>query len=55
VTSINEYFANGFENYFLRDKKYLKNISPVLYNKINNIMEEYEMSYNNEGEYRNAY
>ena len=57
VTSINEYFANGFENYFLRDKEYLKNISPVLYNKINNILEEYEneMNYNNEGEYRNAY
>jgi len=55
ITSINEYFANGFENYFLRDKKYLKNISPVLYNKINNIMEEYEMNYSNEGEYRNAY
>tara|TARA_Y100001970_G_scaffold76688_1_gene97370 strand:- start:65265 stop:65957 length:693 start_codon:yes stop_codon:yes gene_type:complete len=42
VTSINEYFANGFENYFLRDVNYLKSISPVLYNKINNIVEDLE-------------
>ena len=40
VTSINEYFANGFENYFLRDQDYLKRISPILYNKISNILED---------------
>ena len=34
ITSLREYFANGFENYFLRDNNYLKRISPVLYNKI---------------------
>ena len=42
ATSINEYFATGFENYFLRDVNYLKSISPVLYNKINYIMESLE-------------
>ena len=49
VTSINEYFANGFENYFLRDKAYLKNISPTLYNKINDIMDSLEDSPNEIG------
>jgi len=34
VTSYREYFANGFENYFLRDQNYLKKVSPILYNKI---------------------
>lgn len=37
ATSLREYFANGFEHYFLGDKEYLKNISPVLYSKIINI------------------
>tara|TARA_R100000152_G_C6733177_1_gene157615 strand:- start:22 stop:723 length:702 start_codon:yes stop_codon:yes gene_type:complete len=35
ATSIREYFARGFEAYFLfKDHKYLANISPILYNKI---------------------
>jgi hypothetical protein len=35
VTSVREYFARGFEAYFLfKDQKYLANTSPVLYNKI---------------------
>tara|TARA_R100000152_G_C6692926_1_gene124121 strand:+ start:104 stop:805 length:702 start_codon:yes stop_codon:yes gene_type:complete len=35
TTSIREYFARGFEAYFLfRDHKYLANTSPVLYNKL---------------------
>jgi len=34
VTSLREYFANGFENYFLRDQNYLKKVSPRLYDKI---------------------
>ena len=34
ATSAREYFANGFENYFLRDRNYLKKISPALYNSI---------------------
>ena len=38
ITSLREYFANGFEHYFIGDRKYLKNISPILYNKITNIV-----------------
>jgi len=38
ITSLREYFANGFENYFLRDKNYLKKVSPVLYNKIADLL-----------------
>ena len=49
VTSINEYFASGFENYLLKDRDYLKSMSPVLYNKINDILDSLE-EYNNEGE-----
>ena len=34
VTSLREYFANGFEEYLSGDKDYLKEISPSLYIKI---------------------
>ena len=35
ATSLEEYFANGFEAFYLRrDLPRLKSISPVLYNKI---------------------
>ena len=34
VTSIREYFATGFEEYYLKDRKYLQNISPAIYKKI---------------------
>lgn len=34
ITSLREYWANGFENYLLGDKQRLKDISPALYNKI---------------------
>ena len=37
ATSLREYFANGFEHYFLGDKKYLNSISPKLYNKVTDI------------------
>ena len=40
ITSLREYFANGVENYFLRDKSHLREVSPVLYNKINDLLEE---------------
>ena len=33
-TSIREYFANGFEEFYLRDRNYLNTISPKLYRKI---------------------
>ena len=39
VTSIREYFANGFEEYISGDERYLKEISPVLYNKLESILE----------------
>ena len=50
ITSLREYFANGFENYFLRDQSYLKKISPALYSKIadlfdNNIGEQRDNEY----------
>lgn len=34
ATSLREYFANGFEEYFLGDRNYLKKISPFLYSKL---------------------
>jgi hypothetical protein len=34
TTSLHEYFANGFEEYFLGDRNYLKKISPFLYSKL---------------------
>ena len=43
ATSLREYYANGFEEYFLGDKNYLKKISPMLYNKLE------EITYNNQG------
>jgi len=36
-TSIREYFATGFEAYFLGDRAYLKKMCPVLYRKIKEI------------------
>ena len=43
TTSLREYFATGFEEYFLRDRKYLQNISPVLYNIIKGIGKKNEL------------
>jgi len=40
ITSLREYWANGFENYFLKDKQTLKDLSPVLYNKIESLIEK---------------
>jgi len=34
ATSVNEYFANGLENFFLGNREYLKKISPQLTKKI---------------------
>ena len=34
ATSVNEYFANGLENFFLGNREYLKRISPQLTKKI---------------------
>lgn len=37
ITSLREYFANGFEEYFIGDHMHLKNTSPILYNTVNEI------------------
>ena len=40
VTSLREYFANGFENYFLRDQNYLKKDEPsIVYSKIGDLLD----------------
>jgi len=46
ATSLKEYFANGFEEYFLGDREYLPKISAQLFIKIEEIIE---------GEDRNGY
>ena len=38
VTSIREYFASGFEAYFLGNREYLKKVSPILYRKIKELL-----------------
>jgi hypothetical protein len=40
ATSIQEYFANGFEKYFLDSPRKVQNISPVLYKKIEEIVND---------------
>ena len=37
ATSLREYFANGFEEYYLGDRNYLKKISPVLYSYLDEL------------------
>ena len=41
ATSLREYFANGFEYYFLDDREYLAKICPQLYKKLEEL-HEYE-------------
>lgn len=38
ATSWREYFANGFEHYFLEYPEYIKNISPAVYEKIDGLI-----------------
>tara|TARA_Y100000310_G_scaffold253356_1_gene260203 strand:+ start:757 stop:1458 length:702 start_codon:yes stop_codon:yes gene_type:complete len=38
VTDVREYYARGFEEYIYGDKKYLKKISPSLYNILDKIL-----------------
>ena len=42
ITALKEYWANGFENYLLGDRKMLRELSPILYNKIEAIIENSE-------------
>lgn len=40
ITSLREYFADGFEDYFyFKNQQYIKNISPVLYEKLEQLYE----------------
>jgi hypothetical protein len=40
ATSLSEYFANGFENYFSGESAYVRKISPKLYSKIKYLTSE---------------
>ena len=41
ATSLREYFANGFENFHIKkDYNYLQIMSPVLYNRIENLLDK---------------
>ena len=42
ATSLEEYFGNGFEHFFIGDKKSLTKLSPVLYNKVASLVEDGE-------------
>jgi len=42
ATSLREYFANSFEDYFLGNMKDVKVISPKVYNKINKLVKKSE-------------
>ena len=38
ATSYREYFANGFEHYFLTDSQYVKVVSPAVYEKVDGLV-----------------
>ena len=40
ATSIEEYFANGFEKYFLDNPRHIRDVSPILYRKIEEIIND---------------
>ena len=40
ATSLREYFATGYVEYLMGDKNYLKNVSPILYKKIETLIGE---------------
>jgi Mlc titration factor MtfA (ptsG expression regulator) len=42
ATSIQEYFANGFEKYFTESPQYVKKISPVMYQKVVEVINDDE-------------
>ena len=41
INSLKEYFARGFEEFYLGNKVYLKSMCPYLYNELLNLHEEY--------------
>jgi hypothetical protein len=42
ITALKEYWANGFEHYFLGDERKLKAMSPILHNKIKALVDAKE-------------
>ena len=50
ATSIREYFANGFEFYFVKNRKLVKTVSPQLYKKLIEV-EKGDFSSDEEGSY----
>ena len=38
ATSYREYFANGFEHYFLEYPEYIKSTSPAVYEKVDGLV-----------------
>lgn len=40
ITSLSEYYSNGFDEFLFGDKQYLKETCPVLYNKIKSLYRE---------------
>tara|TARA_R110002020_G_scaffold149496_3_gene325828 strand:+ start:260 stop:940 length:681 start_codon:yes stop_codon:yes gene_type:complete len=44
ITSLREYWANGFENYLLGDRERLKDLCPVLCSKIFYVLEDKEQN-----------
>ena len=38
ATSYREYFANGFEHYFLNDPQYVRVVSPAVYDKVDGLV-----------------
>tara|TARA_R110001583_G_scaffold46869_1_gene146832 strand:+ start:239 stop:949 length:711 start_codon:yes stop_codon:yes gene_type:complete len=40
ITSIREYFASGFEAYYLGNRDYLKRTSPIMYKKIKELLSD---------------
>ena len=47
ATSLREYYASGFEDYYLNNGKVIKKISPALYEKINNLNNLGDNAYGN--------
>ena len=42
ITTIREYFATGLLDFLLGEDNHLKDVSPVLYEKINEVIENLE-------------
>jgi len=45
VTSLREYFARGFEEFFLGDRDYLRSVCPYVFLKVNNLVSNFEEDY----------